>query len=112
MRISDWSSDVCSSDLAGDHAADDGGAGARSAGNHGHALRHAYTQGLLPADLFQRIGRGALVRSGVVRRAGRIARRVVERGRASGRERVCQYVYISGVAVYLNKKKQQTRKNE
>src|SRR3546814_11250397 len=31
-------------------------------------------------------------------------------GRASGRERVCQYVYISGVSVYLKQKKKRNNK--
>src|SRR3546814_17469223 len=34
-----------------------------------------------------------------------------EIGRASGRERVCQYVYISVVAVSLKKKKQQNHQH-
>src|SRR3546814_13558519 len=39
----------------------------------------------------------------------KFARHYEEIGRASGRERVCQYVYISGGAVRLKKKK--TKKN-
>src|SRR3546814_16703654 len=98
MRISDWSSDVCSSDLlaiqslAG--AATEGGIAARSDRFAGKAGRQE----------------GAVPRMAVVDRATEIqprhpARREI--GRASCRERVCQYVSISGVAVYIKKKKQQ-----
>src|SRR3546814_14064320 len=81
MRISDWSSDVCSSDLAR--------ADPRRAG-----------QGR--ARDTRRLDRAR------DRRRGRApARRLNRRrkiGRASCRERVCQYVSISVVAVSLKKK--------
>src|SRR3546814_12078386 len=90
MRISDWSSDVCSSDL-GDLFGDTGKrrfvrpAGADEAQDR---IQHA----LADRDAahcplrFQQVGRGQ------------------EIGRASCRERVCQYVSISVVAVSLKKK--------
>src|SRR3546814_11006813 len=90
MRISDWSSDVCSSDLlAGarglevlrrlrQHAAID-----RTAQVGGDALAN-------PADLIEAAGAGAAPGDKI--------------GRASCRDRVCQYVSISVVAVSLKKK--------
>src|SRR3546814_18681903 len=81
MRISDWSSDVCSSDLAP--------ATVRADGLTCRRLGRCGRGGLLP-------GRG--VRPGE-RRPGR-----GQIGRASCRERVCQYVSISVVAVYLKNK--------
>src|SRR3546814_16871850 len=94
MRISDWSSDVCSSDLLQVDAA----------GVEGDAL----------ADQRMRLG---ITRAGVLEhdepgRIGRTARDREQRahaqlfheiGRASCRERVCQYVSISVVAVSLKK---------
>src|SRR3546814_3052364 len=65
MRISDWSSDVCSSDLTGR-----GGDGARF--GHAVARQHVPSRRRHPGS--ERRGRSA------------------EIGRASCRERVCQYV--------------------
>src|SRR3546814_13751926 len=82
MRISDWSSDVCSSDL-------DGGAGrgARQRQHRpGHGAEHEAERG----------GHGD------IRRQGELG---IEIGSASCRERVCQYVSISVVGVSLTKKK-------
>src|SRR3546814_17073900 len=80
MRISDWSSDVCSSDLL---STDDLRieAGCRLVGVND-----------LDADI---AANGGAARFGV--EIGQI-------GRASCRERVCQYVEISVVAVSLQKK--------
>src|SRR3546814_19191694 len=106
MRISDWSSDVCSSDLdqqqiahdvlqldldmidaevdsglpgtAHEHRADDPGP-------------HQDINAAFDAQLFAGPGRLR-------------PRPLAEIGRASRRDRVCQYVYISVVAVSLNKK--------
>src|SRR3546814_4531352 len=80
MRISDWSSDVCSSDLA------DGAAGELRTARHPRPLRRPLS--------------GALRRTRLcpVRRGGQAHRRQrggggpSEIGRASCRERVCQYV--------------------
>src|SRR3546814_15600755 len=76
MRISDWSSDVCSSDLRGDRR------GRRCRGQRGDRQQ-------------RRKGRGRWGRRGGG--GGQI-------GRASCRGRVCQYVSISVVAVSLKKK--------
>src|SRR3546814_1350241 len=70
MRISDWSSDVCSSDLAA-HDAGDCRRRRRARAVRGRALSQA--------------GADALARWGA-------DGRVMEIGRASCRERVCQYV--------------------
>src|SRR3546814_16869315 len=75
MRISDWSSDVCSSDL-------------QAIGKHDLAEHAQGHQCQAPAQL---------------RQTGD-ARRLEQIGRASWRERVCQYVSISVVAVTLQKK--------
>src|SRR3546814_11248828 len=112
MRISDWSSDVCSSDLAthaAHHAA--GRAVAHAAAHllHDHAAHHAavehhvVAEGIGEIGLRQGIGRqchrpvGSVVSEyGVV--VGKIDQAVVETfikakiGSASGRERVVKYV--------------------
>src|SRR3546814_19029847 len=87
MRISDWSSDVCSSDLIEEAA--------RTAG--APPLRVAFDVNLpmiRPALIFSAV----LVFFAGVELFGQI-------GRASCRERVCQYVSISVVAVSFKKKK-------
>src|SRR3546814_17763334 len=109
MRISDWSSDVCSSDLilVREQAAVDCGAEAARAVSrwgapeirNGDALLQWIEQEL---NIHRRLelrcfpGSGAqylLVDNGLQ-----------EIGRTSCRERVCQYVSISVCAVYLKKK--------
>src|SRR3546814_19634191 len=77
MRISDWSSDVCSSDLEG--RADGGAVHFRQAFD-AHAQHLGLGGGVLDA--------------------------AIEIGRASCRERVCQYVSISVVAVSLQNNKE------
>src|SRR3546814_5897175 len=74
MRISDWSSDVCSSDLIVDWLTDRAQGVVRFQGGHnaGHTLVIAGKKTVLH-----------LIPSGILR--GKI-------GRASCRERVCQYV--------------------
>src|SRR3546814_13404939 len=93
LRISDWSSDVCSSDL-------------RLALCRGDAARRR------GARLFRR-RRPQRSRGARSARAGRVFVRIAQGddavdarqiGRASCRERVCQYVYISVVAGSLKKK--------
>src|SRR3546814_14521020 len=101
LRISDWSSDVCSSDLRG---GDD--PGRRTAAGQAHGD-------------FQRLERRA--RAVDAGRTGRDLSRVrhlqagqglvEEIGRASCRERVCQYVEISVVAVSLKKKELDIKHN-
>src|SRR3546814_19199497 len=91
MRISDWSSDVCSSDLL---AQDLDLAHAPIGAQHCHVAR-------APAVLDMDVDAVAeFLRAGDDRSEAR-AREI---GRASCRERVCQYVYISVVAVSLKKK--------
>src|SRR3546814_16626074 len=93
MRISDWSSDVCSSDLSSHQEptasrADDARRvpGARSA--RFFRERSRLHGGLRPESLPDRA----------------VPQTAREIGRASCRERVCQYVYISLVSVTLKQK--------
>src|SRR3546814_1575721 len=108
VRISDWSSDVCSSDLAGSGSgcwvagksgsipgSDGSGGGGRPGplGNWrspGNRLGRRWSAGCAPSSS----------RSGCSSSAINTA----EIGRASCRERVCQYVYDSVVSVSLKKK--------
>src|SRR3546814_15854788 len=109
MRISDWSSDVCSSDLNGGQT---GGFGAGQA--LGAMAEIADRAGL------RAIGADAGFRDVEInlhdpplapdrfdqqREPGQI-------GRASCRERVCQYVWISVVAGYLKKKQNTQNKKQ
>src|SRR3546814_4575769 len=85
MRIRDWSSDVCSSDLVDILAAE---GRCRNAVGHG-GLQGGAVAGnhRLSLEAVEEIGRRH-VKDGEI-------------GRASGRERECQYVAISVVAVNL-----------
>src|SRR3546814_11454889 len=89
MRISDWSSDVCSSDLP---------TAATLAPGHGAEFMPALAE-LLPGLVVEFGGEGAAAD------ARRIGLGDAEIGRASCRERVCQYVWNSVVAVSLKKNK-------
>src|SRR3546814_18299407 len=100
MRISDWSSDVCSSDLA-------------STGRR-KALQTPRAQSkptIARTNQRWRIDNPTIRSSTVRPPRGRGSRRISryrrarEIGRASGRERVGQYVYISVVAVLLKTKR-------
>src|SRR3546814_12427652 len=103
MRISDWSSDVCSSDL-GVFLPKDGQADpanithalAKAARQNGVAIvEHCKVTGIAQAN-----GRvtgvetehGSIAADTVVNCAGLWGRQVGQIGRASCRERVCQYV--------------------
>src|SRR3546814_17860440 len=93
MRISDWSSDVCSPDLDLDHrlpriSVEPGGRPRLWRGRH--PLSRARRRRLSPVPHLH---------AGIAP-AGRSLRQI---GRASCRERVCQYVEISWVAVPLKK---------
>src|SRR3546814_11097591 len=112
MRISDWSSDVCSSDLApaalGFRLAievagvlhrprlDVGDAGVALVAQRGRlkldpdVRRLLHDDALLPQRLLEGVEDEAAFQAKI--------------GRASCRERGCQYVYISVVAVSLKKK--------
>src|SRR3546814_11659365 len=105
MRISDWSSDVCSSDL---HSAGIPRAAARARARsgspfYGDAERGSPSAGVLfePRDRQEFFGRDA------DRGAGRAGAHAGEIGRASCRESACQYGEISVVAVSLKKKQTQ-----
>src|SRR3546814_16170532 len=93
MRISDWSSDVCSSDLLARH----GRVVVKPArGEQGAGVAVDLST---PADV-----------EAAIERARRVCDRVLieeQIGRASWRERVCQYVLISVVDVSLKKKLKQ-----
>src|SRR3546814_16423790 len=111
MRISDWSSDVCSSDLR------------RLKGEerlrlHRLQRRDALEAGeedrgnrLVAMDVHRPVDAAFIHRIPHAQHLGAALRRrivpfaVEEIGRASCRERVCQYVLISVVAVALKKKK-------
>src|SRR3546814_19647363 len=146
MRISDWSSDVCSSDLAGEHAS--GGhqpqskrALALGEGRGGRKCPHDSTVSArliycsrcacpLRPPLIRRVSavqsrasHSALslrrrqnhsatstAPSGFSASSGWLTRSRPKIGRASCRERVCQYVLISVVTVSLKKKTKQKKK--
>src|SRR3546814_1083327 len=85
MRISDWSSDVCSSDLVGRR----GGRVAVIGGGRTHFGKES-----APPPMRGEIARAAEgVLAGQFGQAHQIvAKPLIEIGRASCRERVCQYV--------------------
>src|SRR3546814_17381292 len=111
MRISDWSSDVCSSDLLDEVGEDDLliadahearqelDLGFRDAPVLGGEVDQPALDGVAGGERRHAIDVGA---GGSCRRRG--VRHQI--GRASCRERVCPYVKISVVAVSLKKKKQ------
>src|SRR3546814_13896208 len=108
MRISDWSSDVCSSDLHGrslPEGAKAGTAGRQDKGLPGWAGAPAASlrQSLLAgsSELARRTAQGLVLSCGMLcgsARSGGNLRRIPARddvwpiGRATCRERVCQYV--------------------
>src|SRR3546814_18234087 len=112
MRISDWSSDVCSSDLGQIRLPEDDGYShlklkLEQGGFFGPvarlcASRHLIAGGVKPDNCIRLCEwpyDQSLLPIGL------------EIGRASWRERVCQYVKISVVAVSLQKKKQYKNPN-
>src|SRR3546814_20030912 len=114
MRISDWSSDVCSSDLivfaeADAHRAENDRILAEAIRRHGRVVLPVVLNNLemptsadLPVASLTRVAAGL----GYIN----IGLDDDELGRASCRERVCQYVSNSGVAVSLQKKNKQEAK--
>src|SRR3546814_13430635 len=88
MRISDWSSDVCSSDLEAQRGGDCFRQQLRGQGAREFHEPHAVV----------------VLRQPSRRDLEGEARLADELGRASCRERVCQYVSLSVVAVSLTKK--------
>src|SRR3546814_9922321 len=108
MRISDWSSDVCSSDLGRPAARQDGRAAARGIGgavehrfDHFDAVRRRDRRGerfggeiadiMVGETIAPRPAAGE-VEQGKAFAEQQFARLVGKIGRASCRERVCQYV--------------------
>src|SRR3546814_19766303 len=96
MRISDWSSDVCSSDLKTrvGHRLDPAQRRGRGNGGRDAQARHRDRLAFEP--------RGLKVEQHVPRRIGE---QIGKNGRAAWRERGWQYVEISVVDVSLKKKK-------
>src|SRR3546814_12086813 len=98
MRISDWSSDVCSSDLAGVVAR-----------KRDDAVQQVFHRHLLAGrQEHGRTGLGAVPLLPGFRPDGEFLVQFQEIGRASCRERVCQYVLTSVVAVSLNRNSSNT----
>src|SRR3546814_14801975 len=105
MRISDWSSDVCSSDLYTPHI-DTGDyiviVNAEKVKTTGNKLKNKiyYRHTEYPGGI-----RSTSLEKMLETHPERVLEKAIkEIGRASCRERVCQYVSISVVAVYLKKK--------
>src|SRR3546814_4797258 len=91
LRISDWSSDVCSSDLGGVARPPGLEAGAGGVQDHADRLAGMVAQHRLALVANRDIAVDDAVEEGEGRRRkGEAA--VMEIGRASCRERVCQYV--------------------
>src|SRR3546814_16628848 len=97
MRISDWSSDVCSSDLRDAHPRMIEGFGEFDIdGRADRACRQRHIGGLEHAQRADEIGADGAEIDRAAARRGRDAAAVIERlveemGSASCRERVCQY---------------------
>src|SRR3546814_19250798 len=105
MRISDWSSDVCSSDRPAmirrlPAAVQEQDAGAQIAAEQQFVCAVLRA---LAADLTELLGESRRGRCHAWLYDWMVFPRPI--GRASCRERVCQYVYISGVAVSLQQNK-------
>src|SRR3546814_17800196 len=92
MRISDWSSDVCSSDL-----------NSLDAVNSPCRFSHVGVARITQEYSSQERGAAAAERNAAERSIAELEIKLTEIGRASCRERVCQYVSISVVAVTLKK---------
>src|SRR3546814_1569372 len=91
MRISDWSSDVCSSDLTDRR----GGAASHFLGGGRHLVHRRGDQldlTALPGNGLVALGRHRLHLAGLALDLGNGVADLFEIGRASCRERVCQYV--------------------
>src|SRR3546814_21038864 len=86
MRISDWSSDVCSSDLEAAM----------------QRYEHRLARGL--AAILNLLAPDVVILGGGLSNLERLYVNVPQIGRASCRERACQYVYISVPAVSFTKK--------
>src|SRR3546814_21133415 len=105
MRISDWSSDVCSSDLRDQTFVAENSE--HQIAPRGRALRIA-PRVVVRRPLDHADQQRDLLRPQLVQRLVEIEKI----GRASCREGECHYVYISVVAVSSQKKKNKTRKEK
>src|SRR3546814_18255500 len=100
MRISDWSSDVCSSDLAVELEVLGHLGGQLARRRDDERARHARAGSAARQDVDHgQSEAGGLAGAGLG---------AAEIGRASCRDRVCQYVSITVVAVSIKKKKMYT----
>src|SRR3546814_17636826 len=93
MRISDWSSDVCSSDLVSSEERADTRLGRPSQTDRRNEFMPQKVRGVIARSK----GAPVEMETVIIPDPGQI-------GRASCRERVCQYVSISVVAVALKTK--------
>src|SRR3546814_1065229 len=101
MRISDWSSDVCSSDL---RSSAEPGSQPDGCDHHDQTRYDARgVMGTAGLEGKHRLHQGVAREANQDRPDSLCARHQI--GRASCRERVCQYVEISVVAVSLKKNK-------
>src|SRR3546814_13536775 len=104
MRISDWSSDVCSSDLTRDrrHRRRRFLEESQSAGRAGRMTAAGVETIDYPFVRLAFYGALATITLNDPERLNAMGDEMAEElGRATCRDRVCQYVYISGVAVQL-----------
>src|SRR3546814_12810950 len=102
MRISDWSSDVCSSDFVADWILERAGVSDDlEPGAQRELLKIA-------CDAKEHLSDVDAVDVAYAGWSGELQRETFEIGRASWRGRVCQYVAISVVAVSLKKKEQRS----
>src|SRR3546814_13224815 len=97
MRISDWSSDVCSSDLSKVQLS------LASSGMFGDTWQLPLNNPFLPDAVRSEVCASNAISAADCAAAGTATSPNDQIGRASCRERVCPYVYISVVAVSLNK---------
>src|SRR3546814_14273637 len=101
MRIRDWSSDVCSSDLMPISPLPPPRSGPQGSGGRSAAAAAAKSASSITG------ASGPLTTFAQSATSPKRARFGFKLGRASCRERVCQYVEISVVPVYLKIKNQQ-----
>src|SRR3546814_20456546 len=99
MRISDWSSDVCSSDLGGGDGLSAEADRCRSGGGGAAGAWRDLAAAAVQPDERRPCALGAHPA-----RLRTVRPQCVAIGSASCRERGCQYVMIPVVAVYLKKK--------
>src|SRR3546814_17770627 len=113
MRISDWSSDVCSSDLGGARGEPVDGGGDRSArggAGRGSGARRRRRRIVPPQEDAEEGAEEGAAAGRAAEAGGRGRSRSEQIGRASCRERVCQYVSISVVDLSLKKKNTDTHR--